>query len=83
MVKEGGEIGGEVGVKRNDLGDVAVDLLDKTHVLDHVVGDSRAVVVVHLLDQGSVPIQYGLYLAEPAVKLVPHLRILGFLFFVD
>ena len=43
-----GEIGGEIGVKRNDLRDVAVYLLDESHVLDHVVWDSRLVILVHL-----------------------------------
>ena len=70
-----GEIGGEIGVKRNDLGDVAVYLLDESHVLDHVVWDSRLVILVHLLDQNSVPVQHGLNLSEIMVQAVPNLGI--------
>lgn len=70
-----GEIGGEIGVKRNDLGDVAVYLLDESNVLDHVVWDSRLVILVHLLDQNSVPVQHGLYLSEIMVQAVPNLGV--------
>ena len=74
-----GEIGGEIGVKRNDLGDVAVYLLDESLVLDHVVWDSRLVILVHLLDQNSVPVQHGLNLSEIMVQAVPNLGIPAFL----
>lgn len=74
-----GEIGGEIGVKRNDLRDVAVYLLDESHVLDHVVWDSRLVILVHLLDQNSVPVQHGLNLSEIMVQAVPNLGVPAFL----
>lgn len=78
LMEQGGEIGREVGVEGDDLGDVTVDLLDEGHVLDHVVRDSRLVVLVHLLDQRSVPIQHRLHLPETLVKGIPHLAVAAF-----
>lgn len=46
----GGEISGEFGVEGRDLGDILINFLDQGHVLDHVVGDLRLVVLVDLLD---------------------------------
>lgn len=75
VVEEGGEVGVEVGVERDDLGDVAVQLLDQGHVLRHVVRDPRLVVIVYLLYQRPVPIQHRLHLPEALVEPFPQLRI--------
>ncbi|GMN41300.1 hypothetical protein TIFTF001_010523 [Ficus carica] len=74
-VEDSGEVGVEVGVEGDDLGDVAVELLDKSDVLAHVVRDPRLVVLVHLLYQRPVPIQHRLHLPEALVEPLPHLRI--------
>ena len=74
-VEEGGEVGVEVGVEVDDLGDVAVELLDQSHVLRHVVWDSGLVVLVHLLDQAPVAVQHALHLPEALVEAPPRLRI--------
>lgn len=78
-MEHSGEVRGEVGVEGNDLGDVAVNLLDEGHVFYHVVRDSRLMVLVHLLDQGSVPVQHYLHLPEPLVQGIPHLGVATFL----
>jgi hypothetical protein len=71
LVEQGREVGGEVGVERDDLGDVSVDLLDERHVLHHVVRDPRLVVLVHLLDQRSVLVQHALHLTKVPFEGLP------------
>lgn len=73
VVVVAGEVGVEVGVQRDDLGDVAVELLDEGHVLGHVVRQPGLVVLVHLLDESSVPIQHRLDLVEVGVEAPPDL----------
>jgi hypothetical protein len=79
LVEQGREVGGEAGVERDDLGDVAVDLFDERHVLHHVVREPRLVVLVHLLDQRSVPVQHALHLPKVLFEGPPHLGVSAFL----
>lgn len=81
-MEDGREIGREVRVERNDLRDVAVDLLNKSHVLHHVIGEPRLVVLVDLLDQSSVAIEHRLNLVEAGVEGLPRLAFF-FFFMVD
>lgn len=67
-----GEIGVEIGVKREDLGDVAVELLNERHVLHHVVAEPRVLILVHLLDQAAVAVQHRLHLVEDVVDRRTH-----------
>jgi len=68
-----GEIGVEIRVERDNLGDVAVELLNKGHVFYHVVVHPRLLVLVHLLNQLPVSVQHRLHLPEPLVQGRPHL----------
>ena len=72
VLEGGGEIGVEVGVEREDLGDVAVELLNEGHVLDHVVAEPRVLILVHLIDQVAVAVQHRLHLAEALIDRRPH-----------
>lgn len=73
VAENGRKIGGKVGVERNDLGNIAVDFLNESHVLDHIIWDPRLVILVDLLDQSSVPIKHRLYLVEAPVEALPYL----------
>ena len=75
VVKVGSEVGPEVGVDRTDFRNVAVDLLDESHVLHHVVWNSRLVILVHLLNKRSVPIQNRLDLPEILAEVLPQLGV--------
>jgi len=75
ILEGGGEIGVEIGVEREDLGDVAVELLNERHVLDHVVAEPRLLILVHLFDQAAVAVQHRLHLAEALVDRCPHHRV--------
>ncbi|WVY89649.1 hypothetical protein V8G54_035163 [Vigna mungo] len=72
VLESGGESGVEIGVEREDLGDVAVELLNEGHVLDHVVAEPRLLILVHLIDQAAVAVQHRLHLAEALIDRRPH-----------
>lgn len=66
-MKDGGEIGRQIRVKRNNRGDVPIKFLDECNVFDHVVGDLGLVILVDLLNQHAIPVQNGLNLLETLV----------------
>lgn len=70
-----GEIGIEIRVERDNLGDVPVEFLNQRHVFDHVVWHPRLLVLVHLLNQVTVTVKHRLNLPEALVQCGPHLRI--------
>ena len=63
-----GEIRRHIRVKRDNLGDVSVDFLNQSNVLDHVVWVLGLVIIVDLLNQNSVPVQNRLDLLEAGVQ---------------
>ena len=50
LLAHGGQIRIEIREKRDDLGDIFVELLNQGHILRHIVGNPRLVVLVHLLN---------------------------------
>lgn len=74
-MKCGGEVQREIGVQRDHLRYVLVDLLNQSHVLDHVVGGLGLVILVHLLNQRAVPVKHGLDLPEALAEHLPHLGV--------
>lgn len=76
-----GEIGIQIRVKPNNLGDIDVKFLNQRYVFDHVVRNSRLVILIHLLNQNSVSVQNGLNLSKAIVECCPNL-VINFIFFV-
>ncbi|KAL0359180.1 UNVERIFIED_CONTAM: Peptidyl-prolyl cis-trans isomerase CYP21-2 [Sesamum angustifolium] len=70
-----GKVRRQIRVKRDDLGDIPVEFLNQGHVLHQIVVDFRLVILVHLLNQGSVPVQHRLDLAEVLCEGGPNGRI--------
>lgn len=54
VLEDIGEIGREVGVDGDGLGNVGIDLADEGNVSGEVLGELGLVIVVHLRDQGPV-----------------------------
>lgn len=75
LVTDAGEISGEIGIHGDDLGYVAVDLLNESDVLHQIVVDFGLVVVVHLLDQRAVAVEHRLHLPEILREGGPNRRI--------
>lgn len=75
LLAHGGEIRIEIRVKRDDLGDIPIELLNQGHVLHHIVGNPGLVVLVHLLNQKTVAIQHRLHLPQALVERRPHLGV--------
>ncbi|KAG6415927.1 hypothetical protein SASPL_123346 [Salvia splendens] len=64
LVADGGEIGGEIGIHGDDLGNVTVDFLNERDVLDEIIVEFGLVVVVDLLDEEAVAVEHRLHLPE-------------------
>lgn len=64
LVADGGEIGGEIGIHGDDLGNIAVDLLNERDVLHEIVVNFGLMVLVDLLDEEAVAVEHGLHLPE-------------------
>lgn len=58
VIEPRGEVRGEIGVHGDNFRDVPIEFLDESHVVHHVAGNSRLVVLVHLLNQHSVTVQH-------------------------
>ncbi|KAF7816103.1 hypothetical protein G2W53_030072 [Senna tora] len=61
--------------KRQNLGDVTINLANQSNILHEIVRDLGLVILVHLLDQGTVLIEHRLRLTETPAQRVPNLRI--------
>lgn len=70
-----GEIGIEIGVERNNLGDVPVEFLNQRNVFDHVIRHPRLLILVHLLNQETVAVEHRLNLPEALVHGGPGLGV--------
>lgn len=64
VVADGGEIGGEIGIHGDDLGNIGVDFLNERDVVDEIIVEFGLVVVVDLLDEEAVAVEHRLDLPE-------------------
>lgn len=72
------EIRIEIGIKRSNLRDISIKLLNQRHVFHHVIRHSRLLILVHLLNNCSVPVKHRLNLPETLVQCRPRLGIAVF-----
>lgn len=78
-MNDAGETRRELRIKRDDLWNIPVDLLNQRHVLHQIVVDFRLVILVDLLNQRAVPVKHRLDLPEIAREGAPDRRISAFL----
>lgn len=69
------EIRIEIRIKRSNLRDIPIKFLNQRDVFHHVIRHSRLLILVHLLNNCSVPVKHRLHLPETLVQCRPRFRI--------
>ena len=70
-----GEGAREIGVEVNDPPDIVVELSDETHIPGEIVWDLGLVVLVYLVYQQPVLVEYALDLDKVLLKCLQHFSI--------
>ena len=67
------KINGESRIEGNDFINITINFLNERNVFNQIVVNFGLMIVVHLLNQNSVPIQNRLHLLEAVSESGPHL----------
>ena len=71
VLKRRREIRRQIRVHIHNLGDVPIEFLNQRHILHHVIRALGLVILVHLLDEGSVPVKNRLHQLETFFEIRP------------
>ena len=61
----------KIRIKRSNLRNIPIQLLNQTHVLHHIIRHSRLLILIHLLNYCPVPVKHRLNLPEALVQRLP------------